>query len=78
MVQSCASINSDMKKPLKNGALNLANIIQEVHEKKWVALSRDKTKIIDFDPSLVNLKNKIGDHKVVYMKVPPSDVYLSL
>lgn len=57
--------------------LNLHRIIKEEHEKKWVALSRDKTKVIAFDENLLELKKKIGDQKVVFMKVPPADVYLS-
>jgi hypothetical protein len=61
---------------MKN-ALNLHRIIKEQHEKKWVALSRDKSKVIDFDASLLELKKKIGNQKVVFMKVPPADVYLS-
>lgn len=67
-----------MNNALNKNALTLGNIIEEKHEKKWVALSRDKTEVIDFDESLVQLKNKIGDAKVVFMKVPPADVYLSL
>ena len=61
---------------MKN-ALNLHRIIKEQHEKKWVALSKDKSKVIDFDASLLELKKKIGNQKVVFMKVPPADVYLS-
>ncbi|OGC85275.1 hypothetical protein A3F55_00725 [Candidatus Adlerbacteria bacterium RIFCSPHIGHO2_12_FULL_53_18] len=59
------------------GALNLHKIIEAKHEKKWIALSRDKTKIVAFDESLMELKQKIGDQKVVYMKVPSADAYLS-
>lgn len=57
--------------------LNLHKIIKEEHEKKWVALSRDKSKVIAFDENLLNLKNKIDGQSVVFMKVPPADVYLS-
>ena len=56
---------------------NLNKIIKEEHENNWVALSRDKTKVIDFDSSLVQLRKKLGDQKVIFMKVPPADVYLS-
>ena len=59
------------------GALNLHKVIEAKHERKWVALSKDKTKVVAFDESLLSLKKKIGDQKVVYMKVPSSDMYLS-
>ena len=56
---------------------NLHKVIKTEHEKKWVALSRDKSKVIDFDSSLIKLKEKIRGQQVTYMKVPPADVYLS-
>lgn len=59
------------------GSLNLHKIIEPKHEKKWVALSPDKSKVVGFDESLLALKKKIGSEKVVFMKVPPSDMYLS-
>lgn len=61
---------------MKN-ALNLHKIIKVEHERKWIALSPDGVRVIAFDESLMQLKNKVGEQKVVYMKVPPSDVYLS-
>ena len=61
---------------MKN-SLNLHIIIKEEHEQKWVALSPDKTQVVAFDEKLLELKKKIGDQKVIYMKVPPADVYLS-
>jgi hypothetical protein len=61
---------------MKNN-LNLHKIIKEEHERKWVALSKDKSKVIDFDKNLLILKNKIGAQKVVFMKVPPADAFLS-
>lgn len=56
---------------------NLAKTLTKKHEGKWVALSRDYKKILSFDESLVALNKKIGDQSVVYMKVPPSNAYLS-
>lgn len=58
---------------MKN-TLELGKIIKEEHENKWVALSKDKTKVVDFDENLVRLKHKVGDEKVVYMKVPPPNL----
>ena len=62
---------------MSGAELNLHKIIKEEHEKSWVALSRDKTKVIAFDKDLLELKRKIGDQKAVFMKIPPADVYLS-
>ena len=61
---------------MKNVA-NLAHIIKEEHERKWVALSRDKSEVIAFDENLMELKKRIGNQKVVFMKIPSGDVYLS-
>ena len=60
-----------------NNSLNLHKIIKQEHEKNWVALTRDKSRVVAFDKDLLELKKKIGEEKVVYMKVPPSDLYLS-
>ena len=56
---------------------NLPNIITEEHEKKWVAIARDYSEVVDFDESLVILDKRIEGKDIVYMKIPPSDVYLS-
>ncbi len=61
---------------MKNN-LTLHSIIREEHENKWVALSKDKSKVLGFDSNLVQLRKKLGAQKVIFMKVPPSDVYLS-
>jgi hypothetical protein len=47
------------------------------HENKWVALSRDHKKVLLSSESLLELKKAVGKGDVVYMKVPPGDVYLS-
>ena len=60
-----------------NSVTNLAKILNKKHEGKWVALSQDYKKVLSFNESLVVLNKKIGDEKVVYMKVPRADVYLS-
>ncbi len=53
--------------------LDLRKILNKSHEKKWVALSPDRTEVIDCAESLLELKNKVGTKKVMYMKVLPSD-----
>lgn len=57
--------NADFTKVLKRG-----------HERKWVALSKDRHSIIDSAADLPQLREKLGKKKddVVYMKVLPSDI----
>ena len=57
--------------------MNLIKILKAEHEKKWVALSKDLKKIVSFNESLSALKKNVGNTEVVYMKIPPSGVYLS-
>ncbi len=53
--------------------VNLYKILTKAHEKMWVALSPDRTKVLDYASSLRELKIKINTKDVVYMKVLPSD-----
>lgn len=57
--------------------IDLTKIIKKHHERKWVALSKDYKKVIAFDENLLALTKKIGKRKVIYMRVPPSDVFLT-
>jgi hypothetical protein len=49
------------------------------YERQWVALSLDKTRVIGHDKSLVALGKRIDEQhqEVIYMKVPPTDAFLS-
>ncbi len=42
-----------------------------------MALSPDMRKLVAYDKNLLKLEKKVGKKEVIYMKVPPSDVYLS-
>ena len=53
---------------------DFTKILKRDHEGKWVALSEDGTTVIAYDENLLELDKKVGDTKVVYMKVPLSDV----
>lgn len=53
--------------------VNLSKILDKSHQKKWVALSLDRSKILGFSSNLVELKNKVNNKDVIYMKVLPSD-----
>jgi hypothetical protein len=57
--------------PIKAPNLSL---ITKSHENKWVALSMDYKKLIASSESLVGLKKKIGQVKVIVMHVLPADV----
>lgn len=56
---------------------NLGNLIVQEHEGKWVAFTVDYKSVVSFSESLIDLKKKIGDQEVIYMKVPPADAYLT-
>lgn len=58
-------------------AIDLTKVLTKEHEKKWVALSRDNKRVIGYDEDLLALDKKVAGKDVVFMKVPPSDVYLS-
>jgi len=55
---------------------NLTKVLKKVHEEKWVALSSDHSRVIDFDKNLPALTKRMdkkrGRH--VYMKVLRSDM----
>lgn len=55
---------------------NLTKVLKKKHEEKWVALSPNHRKIIDFDPSLASLCDRLGDkqHRYTLMRVPRSDM----
>jgi hypothetical protein len=62
---------------MDNQVIDLTSVLSIEHEKKWVALSKDNKKVVDFDVSLIELDKRVNKDEVTYMKVPPSDVYLS-
>ncbi len=58
---------------MKNNT-DLTKILKKNHENKWVALSEDREKVVDYSETLTELQGKVGNKKVIYMKVLPSDV----
>ena len=58
-------------------SIDISKVVKLEHENKWVALSKDYKKLVSFDDNLLNLKRKVGETDVVYMKVPPGDAYLT-
>ena len=52
---------------------NLNKILNKSHEKKWVALSPNRSKVLGYSNNLVKLKNKVNKKNAIYMKVLPSD-----
>jgi hypothetical protein len=57
---------------MKKG-INFRKIITKIHANKWIALSPKKDKVVAYDAKLIDLTKKVGNRKVVYMKVPPMD-----
>lgn len=55
---------------------DLMSILGSEHEEKWVALSKDRQKVIDFSADLLELRRRIGEtnENVVYMKMLPSNM----
>jgi len=58
-----------------NRTRDLSKIIKKIHERKWVALSRDYRKVVGYSDNLVLLRKEVGARDVVYMKVPRMDTY---
>jgi hypothetical protein len=56
---------------------DLSKILNNKHERKWVALTPDHSEIIAYGDDLVRVSKEAGSRDVVYMKVPPSDTYLT-
>ncbi len=50
-------------------------VITKEYENKWIALSPDHTEVMESSPDLMDLKEKVGERDVVYMKVPESGAY---
>ena len=63
---------------MEQGIIDLTKVLSEKHEKKWVALSRDNKRAVDFDADLVALDKRVDTDNVVFMRVPPTDSYLCL
>ncbi len=53
-------------------SLDLRNVLTKDHSQKWVALSHDYKKVIDYSDDLIELRKKIGVADAVYIKVPES------
>lgn len=49
------------------------SVIKKEHEGKWLALSTDYKKIVDYSDSLSELGKKVKGKDVVYTKALPSD-----
>jgi hypothetical protein len=47
---------------------DLTKVIQDKHAGKWVALSLDRTKVVDYDADIMELEKRVDTEKVVYMK----------
>jgi hypothetical protein len=52
--------------------VDLRKILNKEHESKWVAVSKDYKKVVGFSSDLMRLKKKVGNTRVVFIKVPTS------
>ncbi len=54
--------------------VDFTKILTKTHEKMWVALSHDRTKVLGYSANLVELKKQVGGvENIIFMKVLPSD-----
>ena len=53
---------------------NLSNLLKKEHGGKWVAISSDYKKVVDFSDDLVQLEKKVGSKDVVYIKALQENV----
>ncbi|MEJ0053428.1 MAG: hypothetical protein WDN10_01720 [bacterium] len=56
--------------------MNIDSITKE-HENKWIALSPDHSEVLESAADLMDLKAKVGERDVVYLKVPASGTYFA-
>lgn len=56
---------------------DLSKLLKREHIGKWVALSEDQTRVVDFSENLSELTHRIGaDESVVYTRVlDPDQIY---
>jgi len=54
---------------------DLTTVIGKEHEEKWVALTKDRSSLIDYSEDLTELRDRLGEKKnnYVYMRVLRSD-----
>ncbi len=58
--------------------IDLSKLLTKEHEQKWVALTKDHKTVVAYDEDLLALDTRVGERDdIVFMKVPPSDGYLS-
>jgi hypothetical protein len=62
---------------MESHVVDLTTVLKKEHEQKWVALSRDNTRVVDFDVDLLALDRRVNKDEVTYMKVPSSSMFLS-
>lgn len=61
-----------MKKSLPKKAYKV--IVEKKHEGKWVAISSDYSKVLDYSDDVTKLVERNGRENVIYTKVLRSDV----
>ena len=54
---------------------DLSKLLEKKHMDKWVAFSKDYTKVLAFGDNLVEVDKKIGDQKAVFAKILPDGYF---
>lgn len=61
-------------KHVDNKNYDLTSVIKKEHEGKWIALSSDYSRVVDFADTPHELKQKIGNQEVVFMRALPTNI----
>lgn len=72
MIYSKRSNQLSMKKSLSKKACGVT--VEKKHEGKWVAISSDYSKVLDYSDDVVKLVERNGRENVMYTKILRSDV----
>jgi hypothetical protein len=54
---------------MNSQVIDLTAVLTTEHERKWVALSRDNKRVVDFDVDLLALDKRVKREEVTFMKV---------
>ncbi len=54
---------------MNSHVIDLTSVLKKEHEQKWVALSRDNARVVDFDADLLALDKRVKRDEVTFMKV---------
>ena len=62
-----------MVKKQQTKEYDLSKILKDEHSGKWVAVSSDHKRVVDYSDDLVSLGKRVGTDGVVYIKTLPKN-----